>query len=116
MNEDLPHKYHAQIQKINFDQKKKGKKKCKTQGEESMEKLLAETGKVIADSSKLKWKREKQNSSQIKLTSQMSKTLTSKNESMINNLKMKRIADKLSELTNKYPTEKKKGRLKSQKQ
>lgn len=45
----------------------------------------------------------------------MSKTLTSKNESMINNLKMKRIADKLSELTNKYPTEKKKGRLKSQK-
>jgi membrane protein insertase Oxa1/YidC/SpoIIIJ len=41
--------------------------------------------------------------------------LTFKNDGAISNLKMKRIADKLTELTNKYPNDKKKGRLKTQK-
>lgn len=46
----------------------------------------------------------------------MSKTtLTFKKDGTLTNLKMKRIADKLNELTNQYATEKKKGRLKTQK-
>lgn len=93
------------------DRKMIKKKKCKTQGEESIEKLLTESGKAICGnlpSKQSKWKKENQSPSQLKLTTEMSKTtLTFKKD--LSNLKMKRIAEKLSELTNQ---EKKRGRIK----
>ena len=95
------------------EDKKRAKKKCKTQGEESMEKLLTE-GPIPEPKSK--WKKEKENSTQAKLTSELSKTSLLKGESALSSLKMKRIAEKLSELTNKYPGDKKKTRLKTQKE
>jgi hypothetical protein len=46
----------------------------------------------------------------------MSKTtLSLKNDGILSGIKMKRIADKFNEITNKYPMDKKKGRLKTQK-
>ena len=57
-----------------LDEEKKypKKKKCKTQGEESIEKFLTETGKTIC--TKPKWKKEKENGSQVKLTTELAKT------------------------------------------
>ncbi len=70
------------------EDKKKAKKKCKTQGEESMEKLLTEAGQTI-EANKYKWKKE---NSQVKLMNDLSKTaFTMKGENAAN-LKMKRIA------------------------
>lgn len=46
----------------------------------------------------------------------MSKTtLTFKKDGTLTNLKMKKLADKLNELTGQYPHDKKKNRLKTQK-
>lgn len=93
------------------DKKLIKKKKCKTQGEESIEKLLTESGKGICGNFPLKQsklKKENQCPSQLKLTTEMSKTtLTFKKD--LTTLKMKRIADKLNELTNQ---EKRRGRMK----
>lgn len=103
------------IDKLIDDEKKNlKKKKCKTQGQESIEKLLTESGKTLCGKSK--YKKQKQNNSQVKLTTQLSKTTFTfkKQSNNFSNLKMKRIADKLNELAHQYP-DKKKGRLKTQK-
>ena len=56
------------VQKLLIEQKKnKLKKKCKTQGEQSMQKLFTDSGKGTADS-KTRLRKDKQNNSQIKLT------------------------------------------------
>ncbi len=89
--EFLAHHAHAGDRTMNED-KKKAKKKCKTQGEESMEKRLTEAGQTI-EANKYKWKKE---NSQVKLMNDLSKTaFTMKGENAAN-LKMKRIAQKLS--------------------
>ena len=77
-----------------------------------MEKLFTEGPLPEAKS---KWKKEKENS-QANLASELSKTSLLKGESALSSLKMRRIAEKLSELTNKYPGDKKKNRLKTQKE
>lgn len=120
MNDAPPQKHFDSTQTTQFtqvvdkliaDEKKRAKKKCKTQGEESIEKLITEGGQII-DSIKPKLSK-KENNSHLKLTNDVSKSsLTYKGDSTLGNMKMKRIAEKLSELTNKYPLDKKKSRLK----
>lgn len=91
---------------LESDKKMIKKKKCKTQGEESIEKFIAESAKPVTATSaskQPKWKKENQTPGQLKLTTEMSKTtLTFKKDGTLTNLKMKRIADKLNELTNQY--------------
>lgn len=80
-----------------------------------MEKLFTESMKMSGDT-RIKWKKEKENKSQAKLTELSKTTLGLKNvESCNSNIKLRRIADKLSEMT-KTPLEKKKGRFKLQKE
>ena len=111
---DIPDYTHAFDKLTDEEKKTNKKKKCKTQGEESIQKLLTETGKTW-NKPQPKWKKDKENNNHVKLTTELSKTtLTFKKEGTLSQLKMKRLADKLHELTNQN-NQKKKTRLKNQK-
>ena len=61
---------------------------------------MTETGKTW-NKPQPKWKKDKENNNHVKLTTELSKTtLTFKKEGTLSQLKMKRLADKLHELTN----------------